>query len=249
MSIEVILPNVRKMFIPDPGCVIMDADLAGADAQVVAWEADDEDLKNAFRKGLDVHSKNAEDLWGSAFTRLEGVARHRKRQQCKHAVHGTNYGGSPNALSHHPAIGWTVHEADQFQKRWFSIHPKIKQWHTRTQRNLDTSQTATNAFGYRRVFFDRPDKCFTEALAWVPQSTVAITTFEGAIQLEERLPYVQMLLQVHDSIVFQIPKNKAQDYKAIQEALKVPIPYPDPLTIQWGIKLSDKSWGDCKKPE
>lgn len=249
MTLEVVLPNIRKMFIPDTGYIICDADLSGADAQVVAWEAEDEDLKAAFRAGLDVHSKNAEDMWGSEFTRLTGVARHKKRQSCKHAVHGTNYVGSPYAIAHHPSINWTVHEAEQFQKRWFSLHPGIKRWHLRRQRELDTNRTITNAFGYRRVFFDRPDQCLPEAIAWVPQSTVALTTFEGAIQLEKKFPYVQMLLQVHDSLVFQIPKDKASDYKAIQKALEVPIPYADPLTIQWGLKVSDKSWGDCKKPE
>ena len=39
------LPNIRKIFIPDPVYILIDSDLAGADAQVVAWEADDEDLK------------------------------------------------------------------------------------------------------------------------------------------------------------------------------------------------------------
>lgn len=249
MSEEIILPNIRKMFIPDPGYIICDADLAGADAQVVAWEAEDEDLKAAFRAGLDVHSKNAEDMFGREFTKLEGVARHKKRQQCKHAVHGTNYVGSAYAVARHPSINWLTHEAEKFQKRWFDLHPGIQRWHKRTQRQLDTNRTVTNAFGYRRVFFDRSDACLPEAIAWVPQSTVALTTFEGAIRLEESKRYVQMLLQVHDSLVFQIPKTKKQEYGEIQKALEVPIPYSDPLVIRWGLKVSEKSWGECAKPE
>lgn len=64
------LPNIRKIFIPDPGYVVFDCDLAGADAQVVAWEADDEDLKRAFRAKLDVHAHNATAMWGDEFKRL-----------------------------------------------------------------------------------------------------------------------------------------------------------------------------------
>lgn len=250
---KIVLPNIRKLFVPDPGYTIMEADLAGADAQVVAWEAEDEDLKAAFRAGLDVHSKNAEDMWGKAFTSLQGVARYKKRQELKKGVHATNYGTTARTIA--ITLNWTIHEAETFMKRWFSIHPKIGpsgkpgSWHARVQRQLDTDRTITNGFGYRRIFFDRPDACFPEALAWSPQSTVAITSFEGALQLERRQPFIQMLLQVHDSLVFQIPTrmvNKPQTDKILSD-LSVPIPYPDPLTIRWGLKASPVSWGECKE--
>ena len=244
----IVLPNVRKLFIPDPGYVLFDADLAGADAQVVAWEAEDEDLKAAFRAGLDVHSKNAEDMWGTAFTSLpEGsVARYKKRQQNKVGVHLTNYGGTSRTLA--ITQGWTIHEADRFQKRWFSLHPGIKEkFHGKVRRALETTRTVYNAFGFRRVYFDRIDSCFGEALAWIPQSTVAITTFRGARQLERQLPLIEWLLQCHDSLVFQLPTAKPWTHQQIREGLAVPIPYEDPLTIRWGLEKSEKSWGDCEK--
>lgn len=244
---QVTLPNIRKIFIPDTGYDIYDCDLSGADAQVVAWEANDDDLKIAFRAGLDVHSKNATDMWGEAFTRLEGGARKKKRQSCKHAVHGTNYGGTARTIAAHPSINWTVHEADRFQARWFQIHPAIKRWHLRVQADLDRSKTVRNAFGYRRVFFDRPDAVFPEALAWVPQSTVALVSFRGALQLEAAYPWVEMLLQNHDSLVFQVPQRYRGFVKEIRAALGVPVPYEDPLTIPWGVARSATSWGDVEE--
>lgn len=246
---EVILPNIRKIFIPDPGYDIYDCDLSGADAQVVAWEADDEDLKEAFRKGLDVHSKNAEDMFGTAFTKLEkGThARKAKRQSCKHAVHGTNYGGTARTIAAHPSINWTVHEADQFQKRWFALHPAIKRWHLRIQSELDRGKTVRNAFGYRRVFFDRPEEVFPEALAWVPQSTVALVSFYGALQLEAKYEWIEMLLQNHDSLVFQAPQRYRGYTNEIKNGLSIVIPYPDPLTIPWGCARSSMSWGDVEE--
>lgn len=247
------LPNIRKIFIPDPGKVLFDCDLSGADAQVVAWEADDTELKLAFKKRLDVHAYNAESLWGKAFTSLpsDSYARYEKRQQTKKAVHATNYATSPRTIA--MALGWTVHEADTFIKRWFSIHPKIGptakpgSWHNRIQRQLDTDKTISNCFGYRRVFFDRPDAVFPEALAWGPQSTVALVSFRGALQLERRCPWVEMLLQNHDSIVFQVPKAQAGEYTEIRAGLNIVCPYPDPLTIPWGLSRSEKSWGECEK--
>lgn len=265
------MPNVRKMFIPDPGYTIFDVDLAGADAQVVAFEAEDLDLIKAFRAGLDVHSKNAEDLWGSGFTQLAGDKdngpKSKKRKECKQGVHATNYGGRPPTLA--KVLGWTVHEADQFQKRWFSIHPGIKRnFHGRIEASLRNTRSVTNRFGYRRVYFDRIDSCFTEALAWVPQSTVAETSFRGGIQLEERtgthyptdntgapnyrahptkIGWVEMLLQVHDSLVFQVPHKDEHRIEEIRQGLLVPIDYGfDTLTINWGIARSRVSWGDCE---
>lgn len=253
MSNRVVLPNIRKLFIPDEGYDCYDCDLSGADAQVVAWEADDEELKAAFRAKIDVHSKNAEDMFGSEFTRLTGHARYAKRQSNKHSVHACNYGSTARGMAAHPAIGWTVHECDRFRKRWFDLHPKIGpverkgSWHWRIQQELDKTRTIVNQFGYRRVYFDRPDECFTEALAWKPQSTVALVTFYGALQLEKAYPDVEILLQVHDSLVFQRLAQYRDQVVPMVKAMEVVIPYADPLIIPWGVARSNKSWGDCEK--
>ena len=245
---QLALPNVRRVIIPDPDYYIFDADLAGADAQVVAWEAEDEDLMEAFRSGLDVHIKNAEDMYGSAFTQLTGAARKAKRKECKTAVHLTNYGGHEATLA--ASTGWTRKEAADFQRRWFSIHPKIKtNFIEKIDRQLALSRVIHNKFGFRREFFDRPDQCLPEALAWIPQSTVALTTYLGWFQFSTRHPYAEILLQVHDSLVFQIPRTKLPTFDQIRHDLRIVIPYDDPLTIPWGLKYSAKSWGECKEPE
>jgi DNA polymerase I len=249
MSKTTIMPNIKKMFIPDIGYTIFDCDLSGADAQVVAYEAEDEDLIRAFREGLDVHDKNARDLWGAAYSNLPGDKSHgpksKRRKECKQGVHATNYGGSARTLA--KVLGWTVHEAENFQRRWFSIHPGVKaNFHGRIESSLRQSRLVANRFGYRRVYFDRIDSCFTEALAWVPQSTVAEVSFRGALQLEARCPWVEMLVQVHDSIVFQVPHRYENHIEDIATGLICEVPYtPNPLVIQWGISKSRTSWGEC----
>jgi DNA polymerase-1 len=248
------LPNIRKLFIPDPGYIIADADLSGADAQVVAWEAEDEDLKAAFRAGLKVHAKNAIDMWGESVVG-DGTAEP-YYSQIKRSVHATNYGASARTVAR--SNGWTVHEAERFQRRWFDLHPGIAAWHQRVEASLSATRSVSNAFGFRRLYFDRIDGLLPEALAWIPQSTVAIVTIKAALQLEEQVPWCELLVQVHDSLVFQYPKSRiASDTegasnpslvsgRAILAALSVTIPYPDPLTIPWGIKTSEVSWGDCE---
>lgn len=244
---SLVLPNIKKLFIPDKGYVLFDADLAGADAQVVAAEADDKPLLKAFREGLDVHASNAEALFGKAFTSLQGKAWEAKRKQSKVGVHSTNYGVSAKTLAQ--ILGWSISETDSFQRRWFGLHPGIRIWHQRTEAELRKSRTATNRFGYRIVYFDRIDALLPQALAWGPQSTVALVCFKGALRLKRELPWVDILLQVHDSLVFQVPFHRAEQYETLARTLEVPTPYPDPLTIAWGLAKSDKSWGDCEKVE
>jgi DNA polymerase family A len=260
MPLNITLPNVRKLFITDPGYVMFEADLKGADAQVVAWEADDDDLKAAFRQGVDIHVHNAEAMWGPLFTQLpeHSYARRQKRQECKHTVHGINYGCSPRTTA--IQRGWTVKEAERFHTRWLEVHPGIRRWHERIKSCLARNRTITNAFGFRRVFFDRLDSCFTEALAWIPQSTVAINTYHGAFQLESKYWPDQcdtgfvnsldgLILQTHDSINFQFAAAAVPEAEEIRQTLLVRTPYPDPLYIPWDLKRSAKSWGEMEACE
>ena len=114
--------------------------------------------------------------------------------------------------------------------------------------NASLGRTVRNAFGYRRIYFERVgDSMLREGLAWTPQSTVAIITQRGLLLLEDTYPFIEMLLQVHDSLAFQIPKSEESSLPEIHTTLNsIVVPYPDPLQIQWGLKWSDQSWGDCE---
>lgn len=299
------LPNIRRMFAPDLGYTICDADLAGADAQVVAWEAGDEKLKDAFRKGLKIHIVNARDVWPDETRDMDNDELKATGSsggmyyQIKRAVHGTNYYASPQSLVH--TLGWPLKQAQQFQERWFWLHPEIKEWHERYERYLWGTQcwncdnieidmgkprckecdvslgrTVKNAFGFRRMYFERVDSNMLKAaLAWTPQSTVAFCTELGWTYMAEgpeselltglgeltRLDFskhivnpesydkwhaiVEFLLQVHDSIVFQVPTTYERRLPEIVDDLQVRVPYPDPLIIPMGYGHSRTSWGDC----
>lgn len=234
------LPNVRRLFKPDPGYTIFENDLARADAQCVAWEAEDEVLKEIFRSGEDMHLQNAKDIFGNPFLTKSS----RERQLAKTGVHAVNYGTTARTLA--IALGITVHEADSFIRKWFRAHPNIKKWHDRVLHEIQTTRSVRNKFGFRMYFFDRIDQCFTEALAWVPQSTVALVVDEFILRLEES-KIAQVLLQVHDSAVSQVPTDKFESLlPEIQRLSNVTIPYDDPLVIPMGLKASTVSWGDCE---
>ena len=171
------LPNIKKMFIPDPGKEIFDADYDRADAQVVAAEANDEELRQMFREGADIHLENAKVIFNNPGLRKDS----RERDLAKAGVHATNYGaGVPTLAS---ALGITRHAADRFQQAWFRAHPGIADWHDRVEDQLQTSRMVTNRFGFKRYYFDRIEGVLPEALAWVPQSTVALIVCHGLVNL------------------------------------------------------------------
>lgn len=243
------LPNVKRMFIPDRGMMLFDCDLSGADAQVVAWEADDAALKALFRRGENIHEHNANDIFGDDWRNAVG---HKKNlgtpkglmyYDTKRGVHATNYVGSARTLA--ITLGWSIARAEAFQRKWFQLHPGIRTWHQRCTHSLRTTRRVTNAFGYHRIYFERPDDVLPEAVAWIPQSTIAETCFRGAIALDDACPWVDILLQVHDSLVFQVPMHRADDIDEIKRHLLNPVPYADPLIIDWKLTRSEKSWGDC----
>lgn len=227
------LPDIRKMFVPDEGYIFLECDLERADLQVVVWEADDPILKQMLREGADIHTENA---------KVVGMP----RQEAKKFVHGTNYGGSARTMAIN--CGVTIHQAELAQSRWFREHWWIKAWHKRIESGLIQTRSVRNVWGYRRFYFDRLDGLLPQALAWQPQSTVAITVNKGLMKLYNSRPDIPILIQVHDSGLLQLAANCfPSDCRAIKTLMEVPLPYPDPLTIPVEVKYSKSTWADVEK--
>lgn len=251
-------PNLRKMFIPDPGWTMFEGDLAGADFQVVVWEAGEEHLKKALLDKVDTHLFNANLIYNLNIEYAKLKKDHplhqaiktgfdKQRQLAKAGVHATDYDVSPRTLA--ATMGISVRAAEQFQSKWFQDNPGIKKWQERAKRSLSLTRSIRNGFGYRYYWSDRLDFHAEKAvLAWSPQSTVAIVTQKIMIELD-KLPYdhVRVNLQVHDSLLFQIRTDLIPQYlPIIHERAKITIPYPDPLVIPFEV-IQKKSWGEDDK--
>lgn len=224
------LPDVRRLFVPDEGHTIWDADFNSADAYVVAWESEDPSLKQMLREGIKIAKVNAKELHVSYYV-------------AKVAGHATNYGGKARTLA--ASCGVTVHEIEKFQKRYFEKYPGILKWHKRVEESLLRTRSVANKFGYRIFYFGRIESLLGEALAWVPQSTVACVANRAMARLERELPWAVQLIQVHDSIVGQSLYKYDSQLAEIPEKMKIVVPYDDPLVIPASIKASRVSWGEC----
>lgn len=236
------LPNIRKLFVPDPGNTFFDIDLSSADLRIVVWESDEQEFKAMLREGLDPYTEIAKEFYGDpSITKKDP-----RRQTFKGFAHGTNYLGTAKGLAER--LGLSVHEAEKTQKWYFSRFPRIKKWQENLKDQVLKRRMVENVFGYRQYFFDRIEgTIFNQAAAWIPQSTVACLINRGYVNIDKNLPQVEVLLQVHDSLAGQFPSYLG-DW-AVREIVKqaeIPLPYDDPMTIPVGVKTSPVSWGHCK---
>lgn len=236
------LPNIKKLLLPEPGWIFCDADLQQADAQVVAWDSGDEALKNIFKShDKDLHTENAKTIFGECPTKD-----HPNRKKAKAGVHAVNYHVFAQTLA--GTLKCSVEEAQHFIDTWFKEHPDIKKWHQRVFNEMNGRRYVENAFGNRKVFYDATDNgtSLSEALAWIPQSTVAIVinkVWEKLDKLDRRV--FRVMMQVHDSLCFQIKQGHLEEMLPyVEEAFaSTVVPYDDPLVIGSSMAVGP-SWGE-----
>lgn len=145
------------------------------------------------------------------------------RQLAKKLGHGTNYYGTPRTMAKHTKVATPV--IQEFQIKYFGAFPvighwdrkdpealKLPNWHNYVRRQLAESHSLTTIFGRRRQFFGRSfdDTTLREAIAYEPQSMTADEIDTGILNLW-RSNKVRLLIQVHDSILFQYREEEEDE--------------------------------------
>lgn len=234
------LPNIRKVFIPDEGYTFFDIDLDSADLRIVTYEADCKGMKEMFAAGLKPYVEIAKEYYKDPTI----TKHHPKYKAFKSFAHGTNYLGLAKNLA--GRTGLLVHEAEQTQSWYFQKFPEIKKWQEHLIDQINRIRRVSNAFGYHITFTGKvTSNTYNEAVAWIPQSSVAILINHAYVNIYNQLPEVQVLLQVHDSLAGQYPTDKPHLVQEIVKCSEIIIPYADPLVIPVGVKVSAESWGAC----
>jgi len=192
----------RRMFVPDPGKLFISADYSQAEARVVAYISGEDRLIDLFREGGDVHRKNASRI----FRKPESDISKEERTLAKRIVHASNYG--MGSVTFAKTAGVSTAEAKRLLNQYFATYPRIKLWHLKIEQELRRTRVLTTPLGRKRQFFNPWNKeLIKEAYAYIPQSTVSDMLNMGLVELykdiEECGLDVQMVLQVHDSIVLQ----------------------------------------------
>lgn len=237
------LPNVRALFLPDPGMTIFDTDLDSADLRIVCKEAGITEMQAMLDEGKKVYVEVAKEFYRDPTI----TKNHPKYSTFKSLCHGTHYLGTARGLA--GRLGLLVREIERIQNWYYGKFPELKIYQDAMKEQLRRFHYVQNAFGYRRYYMDRiDDDVFRQAAAWIPQSSVAIYINHVWARFAINIPQIQILLQVHDSVVGQFPTVYHKEITSLmaEEAAKVAVPYPKPLIIPLGAKYSTNNWGECE---
>jgi DNA polymerase I-like protein with 3'-5' exonuclease and polymerase domains/uracil-DNA glycosylase len=236
------LPNIRNLFIADEEMEFFDIDLDSADLRIVVAESGCKEMQQMLSEGLKPYVEVAKEYYRDPTI----TKAHPSYPRFKALCNATNYLGTPSGIS--GRIGLVVAEVERIQKWYYSKFPEIADWQERVKRHISTNRYVENVFGYRQYIFDRLEgTVFNEAIAWIPQSTVACLINRGYRNIYKSGSNVQVLLQVHDSLAGQYPASSRERHlREIIDHCSIQLPYEQPITIPVGVKTSIVSWGDCK---
>lgn len=241
---SIILPNVKKMILPDEGKEIADFDLSGADIQIVGWDSECKWLMDYFanpRGNGKVYHYIASNFFQREITDKE-------YKVYKGIFHGTNYGMGVGKLALTARISESL--AKELMDYYFHLNPEVKKWQQRIAKDVSTKGWIQNIFGRRAWFLNKNDvTLLNKAYAFIPQSSIADVINRATVDCYEKYSdRIDILMQVHDSLVFQynIP-DAIENRNLIKNSMEVKIPYPKQLIIPSDYKISLVSYGDTQK--
>ena len=241
--------EIRRMFIPAEGCVLVDADYSQIELRLLAHISGDEAMRAAFTTGADIHTATAAQVFHVA----TGDVTHEMRRRAKAVNFGIVYGISAFSLSQD--IGVTVAEAKAYMEAYFATFPGVRKY-------MDDVVAKAKEQGYVETLFHRrrelPEirssnfnmRSFGErvALNMPIQGTAADIMKLAMVAVEKRLkrelPEAKLVLQVHDELIVECPKPQAAAAaKLLEEEMEQVAHLSVPLTAEahWG-----RNWLEAK---
>lgn len=225
-NLQNVTESLRSVFVADPGMKFANLDLEQADSRnlgALIWDTFVNEFGEEFAgkyldlcESGDLHTNvckmsNTQLPWGDGRTDREiaDMIFYRDktyRDGSKVLGHGSNYLGQPVTMARHTKF--PVSAVKLFQLNYFTALPAIPKYHENVAWQLKNFGSLTTLYGRRRFFFGRADDAATlrEAVAYSPQSMTADEINRGILDLW-RANRVQLLMQVHDSILFQYPEE------------------------------------------
>jgi uracil-DNA glycosylase family 4 len=261
----------RKYLIADDDNLLFNIDLSQAENRVVAYIAPEPNMISAFENKIDLHrqtaglifSKSWEAISDEAGSSTIGDGRFSERFWGKKANHGLNYDLGYKQF----AFLYEISEADAkfIVERYHKAYPGVRQYHAMVRHQLSKNRTLENLFGRKRLFLDRwGDELFKSAYSFIPQSTVAEIINRRGIRYvyydQNTFAPVDLLLQVHDNMYFQMNYKKfsweeqAKCILLIKKSLETPLSYRGltfsiPISLEVGINLNKKGMKEVGKDE
>ncbi|MGE0531228.1 MAG: DNA polymerase I [Hyphomonadaceae bacterium] len=242
--------RIREAFIPEKGNLLVSADYSQIELRLLAHVADIPQLKQAFADGVDIHARTASEMFGVP---VEGMPKE-VRNNAKAINFGIIYGISAFGLARN--LGIAREEAAAYIKKYFERFPGIRDY-------MEETKTFARANGYVKTIFGRriwvkgiqsknpSERAFGErqSINAPLQGAAADIIRRAMVRLPPALAKAKlksrMLLQVHDELVFEAPKDEAEKLCKLAKEVMEAAPEPAailsvPLTVE---AKAGPTWG------
>ncbi|MCW2276723.1 DNA polymerase I [Heliophilum fasciatum] len=242
--------RIRQAFVvPDQDWVLLAADYSQIELRILAHLSADDALVEAFVEEQDIHTRTASEVFGVPMDEVDRELRRR----AKAVNFGIIYGISDFGLSRD--IGVTRAEAKKYIQGYFARYPKVKGYFDQVIADARRDGFVTTLMGRRRYLPDLlvPNKvrqAFGERTAMnTPIQGTAADLIKAAMvalapQIAQASPATRMLLQVHDELIFEVPRDQvAQVAPLVRQVMEKTVPLRVPVVVD--LKVG-RNWYEMK---
>ena len=232
--------NIRRAFIAEKDHILLSADYSQIELRILAHIAGVDTLKEAFHNGVDIHALTASQVFDTPIEDMDPMV----RRSAKAINFGIIYGISPFGLARQ--LGVAQGEAKAYIEAYFARYPGIKDYMERTKKEAHERGFVATLYG-RRIHLpginekNPAHRGFSEraAINAPIQGTAADIIKRAMIVMEEALSTdglkARMLLQVHDELIFEVPRDEAEATAALVRRVMESAAHLDvPLIVDTG---------------
>jgi len=208
--------KIRSAFVAAPGKKLISADYSQIELRVLAHIADIQALRDAFAEGLDIHAMTASEMFNVPIKGMDPMV----RRQAKAINFGIIYGISAFGLANQ--LGISRSEAGDYINAYFERFPGIKDYMEEQKRLVKSQGFVSTVFG-RKIRFPNANSKNPAERSFVERASInapiqgsaadiirrAMIRMEGELA-KKKMP-ADMLLQVHDELIFEVPEDAAED--------------------------------------
>ncbi len=241
--------EIRKMFVPKQGCVLVDADYSQIELRVLSHIANDVTMIQAFASGQDIHAVTASQVFGVPVDEVTSL----QRRHAKAVNFGIVYGISEFSLSED--LGVTRWEAKDYIDSYLSTYSGVRSYMKQVVADARNKGYTETIYGRRRSIPELKSSNFNVrqgaeriALNTPIQGTAADLIKLAMIRVDRALraefPAARLILQVHDELIVECPEEIAPQVaqlmsREMEHVAELNVPLS--AEAKWG-----KSWYDAK---
>jgi DNA polymerase-1 len=240
--------RMRGTFIAEEGNLLLSADYSQVELRILAHLSQDAGLIDAFKNNLDIHARTASELFGIPIDKIMPDM----RRIAKTVNFGVLYGISPFGLSE--ALGISKEDAKKYIEQYFERHPGVKQYIEETLEEAKRNGYVSTLFGRKRAIPELKSQNATirqqgerlvinSPIQGTAADVIKIAMIRIWRELRDRGLKTKMILQVHDELLFEFPK---EEIEIVQDIVKKGMEGVMSLSVSLKVDINyGKNWAEA----